>query len=57
MADSKIRIATEAESLQELAAGIAGCRGCPLWARATQAVCGEGSSKARIMLVGEQSGD
>src|SRR6266581_7449286 len=57
MPDSKIRIATEAKSLEELAAGVAGCRGCPLWARATQAVCGEGSGKARIMLVGEQPGD
>ncbi len=57
MPDSKIRIATDAKSLEELAAGIAGCRGCPLWARATQAVCGEGSRKARIMLVGEQPGD
>src|SRR6266581_132762 len=57
MPDSKIRIATEAKSLEELAAGVAGCRGCPLWARATQAVRGEGSPKARIMLVGEQPGD
>ena len=57
MPDSKIRIATEAKSLAELDAGIAGCRGCPLWARATQAVYGEGSTKARIMLVGEQPGD
>ena len=32
------------------------CRRCELWERATQAVVGEGSSKARIMLVGEQPG-
>ena len=32
------------------------CRRCPLWARATQAVGGEGDAGARIMLVGEQPG-
>jgi uracil-DNA glycosylase len=30
------------------------CRRCELWKRATQAVPGEGSSKAHILLVGEQ---
>jgi len=34
-----------------------GCRNCPLWENATQTVFGEGSSRARIMLVGEQPGD
>jgi DNA polymerase len=33
------------------------CRGCPLYAKATQAVCGEGTLKAEVMLVGEQPGD
>jgi uracil-DNA glycosylase len=33
------------------------CRRCDLWKHATQAVVGEGSEKARIMLVGEQPGD
>jgi uracil-DNA glycosylase len=33
------------------------CRRCDLWKHATQAVVGEGSDKARIMLVGEQPGD
>src|SRR3954451_7913376 len=33
------------------------CRACPLWERATQGVPGEGSPKARVMLVGEQPGD
>ncbi|MCC7548885.1 MAG: UdgX family uracil-DNA binding protein [Burkholderiales bacterium] len=32
------------------------CRRCPLWARATQAVGGEGDERARLMLVGEQPG-
>jgi uracil-DNA glycosylase family protein len=33
------------------------CRRCDLWRRATQAVSGEGSRDAAIMLVGEQPGD
>jgi DNA polymerase len=33
------------------------CRRCELWERATQAVLGAGSSKAHILLVGEQPGD
>jgi uracil-DNA glycosylase family protein len=33
------------------------CRRCDLWEHATQAVTGEGSSSAKIMLVGEQPGD
>ncbi len=47
----------DAQSLKELGAGIAHCRGCPLWEWATQAVCGEGSVKSPVMLVGEQPGD
>ena len=34
-----------------------GCRGCPLFLRATQAVFGEGAPKARAILVGEQPGN
>jgi uracil-DNA glycosylase family protein len=33
------------------------CRACDLWKRGTQTVFGEGSSKARVMFVGEQPGD
>ena len=33
------------------------CRECPIGALATQAVNGEGSPEARLMLVGEQPGD
>jgi DNA polymerase len=33
------------------------CRRCPLYRDATQAVPGEGPSRARVMLVGEQPGD
>jgi DNA polymerase len=34
-----------------------GCRACDLYKRGTQAVFGEGPSKADIMMVGEQPGD
>ena len=34
-----------------------GCRGCPLYQHATQTVFGEGSARARIVLVGETPGD
>jgi uracil-DNA glycosylase len=33
------------------------CRACDLWEGATQAVLGEGQTKAEVMLVGEQPGD
>jgi uracil-DNA glycosylase family protein len=33
------------------------CRACDLWRDATQAVTGEGTAKAQIMLVGEVPGD
>lgn len=57
MADSKSEIASSARSLKELDAGVVRCRGCSLWERATQAVCGEGGIKGGVMLVGEQPGD
>jgi DNA polymerase len=36
---------------------VQGCRGCPLYADATQAVFGEGTKTSEVMLVGEQPGD
>ena len=33
------------------------CRACPIGQHATQAVCGEGPARARVMVVGEQPGD
>jgi DNA polymerase len=44
-------------TLADLREEIDRCRACPLWARATQGVPGEGSAHARVMLVGEQPGD
>ena len=40
-----------------LEAEIRTCTRCALHCRATQAVCGEGPEKARLMIVGEQPGD
>src|SRR5687767_10970736 len=33
------------------------CEGCPLFAKATQTVFGEGPATARVVMVGEQPGD
>jgi uracil-DNA glycosylase family protein len=44
-------------TLAKMREAVQGCRGCPLYLGATQAVFGEGSADARIVLVGEQPGD
>ena len=44
-------------SLSQLRKAAATCRGCDLYLPATQTVFGEGSAKAKIILVGEQPGD
>ena len=44
-------------SKAEYRAALDGCRRCPLWQDATQAVPGEGPLDAEIMVVGEQPGD
>ena len=44
-------------SLPALREAVQDCRGCELYRRATQAVFGEGHSRARVMMVGEQPGD
>jgi DNA polymerase len=43
--------------LAALSAAMDGCRGCPLWEPATQAVPGAGPADATVVLVGEQPGD
>ena len=45
------------KSLRKLAQAEGGCRRCPLYRDATQAVPGQGPSRAAFMLVGEQPGD
>jgi uracil-DNA glycosylase len=47
----------EKPTLKSLRAAAADCRGCELYEDATQVVVSTGSSKASIMLVGEQPGD
>ncbi len=44
-------------SLASLAEAVRQCRGCDLYKRATQAVFGRGSSRAALVLIGEQPGD
>ena len=53
------RIGEPAEilSLADARSAIEGCRRCPLYEYATQAVFGEGPETADIMFVGEQPGD
>lgn len=43
--------------LPDYSGGPAACRRCDIWRHATQAVLGEGSNSAAIMLLGEQPGD
>jgi uracil-DNA glycosylase family protein len=47
----------ETGSLRALREAAQDCRGCPLYAPATQTVFGEGPRRAPLMLVGEMPGD
>jgi uracil-DNA glycosylase family protein len=49
--------AAEIGSLEEARKAVDGCRRCPLYEHATQAVFGEGPETAELMFVGEQPGD
>src|SRR5678815_1577111 len=44
-------------TLAALKKAVQGCRGCPLYKNATQAVFGEGPQDASVMFIGEQPGD
>ena len=55
--DSARRFVPPKPDLDKLKAAAAGCTACPLHARATQTVFGEGRAGARVMLIGEQPGD
>jgi uracil-DNA glycosylase len=46
-----------AKSTEELAKAAEHCKNCDLWKNATQTVFGEGSSRAKIMMIGEQPGN
>ncbi|GDY29715.1 UdgX family uracil-DNA binding protein [Gandjariella thermophila] len=43
--------------IDELREAASGCRGCSLYRDATQTVFGQGSPRARLMMIGEQPGD
>ena len=45
------------DSLAALKTAAQGCRRCPLWQPATQAVFGEGPVGAQVMVIGDQPGD
>jgi len=47
---------TSEDPPEDLPEDLQRCRRCTLWARATQAVGGEGDEQARLVLVGEQPG-
>jgi uracil-DNA glycosylase len=44
-------------TLSALRSAAQACRGCPLYKTATQTVFGEGSTSARLLLIGEQPGN
>jgi uracil-DNA glycosylase family protein len=48
---------SEIANLADGRAAVQGCRRCPLYEHATQAVFGEGPERAEVMFVGEQPGD
>ena len=51
------RVKANRPSLADLRRKAQDCKACDLWKNATQTVFGEGSSKARVIFVGEQPGD
>src|SRR4051812_11111846 len=55
--DSAEPFVPERKTLPTLRKAAEGCEGCDLFQRATQTVFGEGPSRAKVMLIGEQPGD
>jgi uracil-DNA glycosylase len=47
----------ESDTLDEMREAAQSCEGCHLYQRAIQTVFGEGPSRAKVMMVGEQPGD
>jgi uracil-DNA glycosylase len=54
---ARLFIPDSADSLDDLKTAAPGCRGCELYAKATQVVFGRGAPHARVVMVGEQPGD
>ncbi|MBN6041339.1 UdgX family uracil-DNA binding protein [Amycolatopsis sp. 195334CR] len=57
MATTAADFVPETKDLARLREAAAGCRGCDLYRDATQTVFGEGTRRARTMMIGEQPGD
>ncbi|SFC72575.1 DNA polymerase [Nocardioides terrae] len=57
MAESAEAWVPDEPSLDRIRAALPACRGCELYAPATQAVGGAGAADADLMVVGEQPGD
>jgi uracil-DNA glycosylase len=55
--DHPARDVSASQGIAAARVAAATCTACPLYARATQTVFGEGSTLAPLMLVGEQPGD
>ena len=55
--DSAARMLPEQPTLPKLRESAAGCQACDLWKGGTQTVFGEGSSRAKVMFIGEQPGN
>ena len=55
--DTNEHVPDVVRSVDQLREAAQGCRGCALYAGATQAVMGDGPGNARLVLVGEQPGD
>jgi uracil-DNA glycosylase len=54
---SAVELTQRVRTLAETRRAVHECRGCDLWRDATQAVFGEGPTRAHAMFVGEQPGD
>jgi uracil-DNA glycosylase family protein len=54
---SALTLISQHATWQQLHDAALGCRACDLWRRGTQTVFGEGSTSARLVLVGEQPGN
>lgn len=55
--DEALEPQADIASLADARAAVQGCKRCPLYEHATQAVFGEGPEHAQVMFVGEQPGD
>jgi uracil-DNA glycosylase family protein len=57
LATSASQFIPEHPTPRTLRVAVQGCQGCDLYARASQAVFGEGPTSAEIVFIGEQPGD